>query len=101
MQSEDMELLFDFMQTDNDYNVSKCCQEALDEILPQKAAVTCGSTQKMISINNVIYFESLNWHIIFHFANTSTLEIKDSMENMISVFHILHLYRFTEVIASI
>lgn len=61
-------------------------REALDEILPQKAAVTCGSTQKMISINDVIYFESLNRHIIFHFANTSTLEIKDSMENMISVF---------------
>jgi len=40
----------------------------------------------MISINDVIYFESLNRHIIFHFANTSTLEIKDSMENMISVF---------------
>lgn len=61
-------------------------REALDEILPQKAAVTCGSTQKMISINDVIYFESLNRHIIFHFANTSTLEIKDSMENMISFF---------------
>ena len=45
-------------------------REALDEILPQKAAVTCGSTQKMISINDVIYFESLNRHIIFHFANT-------------------------------
>lgn len=40
-------------------------REALDEILPQKAAVTCGSTQKMISINDVIYFESLNRHIIF------------------------------------
>ena len=26
MQSEDMELLSIFMQTDNDYNVSKCCQ---------------------------------------------------------------------------
>lgn len=76
-------------------------REALDEILPQKAAIMCGSTQKMISINDVIYFESLNRHIIFHFANTSTLEIKDSMENMISVFHILHLYRFTEAIASI
>lgn len=61
-------------------------REALDEILPQKAAIMCGSTQKMISINDVIYFESLNRHIIFHFANTSTLEIKDSMENMISVF---------------
>ena len=60
--------------------------EDLDEILPQKAAIMCGSTQKMISINDVIYFESLNRHIIFHFANTSTLEIKDSMENMISVF---------------
>ena len=29
-------------------------REALDEILPQKVAVTCGSTQKMISINDVI-----------------------------------------------
>lgn len=48
-------------------------REALDEILPQKAAVTCGSTQKMISINDVIYFESLNRHIIFHFANTSEM----------------------------
>lgn len=43
-------------------------REALDEILPQKAAVTCGSTQKMISINDVIYFESLNRHIYFSFC---------------------------------
>lgn len=32
-------------------------REALDEILPQKAAIMCGSTQKMISINHVIYFD--------------------------------------------
>lgn len=61
-------------------------KEALDEILPQRVVITCGSNQKMISINDVIYFESLNRHIIFHFSNKSTLELKDSMENMMSVF---------------
>ena len=61
-------------------------KEALDQILPQKVTISSGSTKKILSINEIIYFESLNRHIIFHLTYSTTLDIKDSMGNMVSIF---------------
>ena len=60
--------------------------ESLDQILPQKVMLSYGANQIILSINDILYFECLNRHIIFHLINNETLEVKDSMENMVSHF---------------
>lgn len=62
-------------------------QKALEQILPQKVILSHGTNKKMISVGDVVFFESLNRHIIFHFTNNTTLDIKDSMENILRLFY--------------
>lgn len=55
-------------------------------LLPKKVILSYNGKQKIISINEILYFESLSHHIIFHLKNDESFEIKDSMENMLQKF---------------
>ncbi|MDE7284891.1 MAG: LytTR family transcriptional regulator DNA-binding domain-containing protein, partial [Lachnospiraceae bacterium] len=57
--------------------------DATSYLLPQKITLSYNGTQKMVSVNDILYFESLAHHIIFHLISSKNFEVKDSMEHMI------------------
>lgn len=61
-------------------------QEALPHLLPKKVSLLYNGEQKVISVNEIIYFESLARHIIFHLTENKTLDIKATMEHMMKEF---------------
>lgn len=61
-------------------------QEALPHLLPKKVCLPFNGEQKVISVNEIIYFESLSRHIVFHLTDNKTLDIKDTMEHIMKKF---------------
>lgn len=61
-------------------------REALPYLLPKKVSLCQNGEQIVISVNDVLYFESLARHVIFHLADNTTIEIRDSMEHMAEKF---------------
>lgn len=64
----------------------KVFQEAVPYILPKKVILSGNGIQKSVAVNDILYFESLEHHIIFHFKNTETFEISTSMKQMVEKF---------------
>ena len=57
-------------------------REAVPYLMPKKVILSYNGNQKNISVNDVVYFESLGHHIIFHFRDNQTFELKDSIKHM-------------------
>jgi two-component system response regulator LytT len=59
-------------------------QEALPFLISKKISLSYNGTKKIISVNEIIYFESLAHHVIFHLSTGSTYEIKSSISQEIA-----------------
>lgn len=70
--------------------------DAIPYILPQKITLSYGGTQKMVFVNDILYFESLAHLIIFHLTGSKTFKVKDSMEHIIKTLqhpNFVHVHR--------
>lgn len=57
--------------------------EILPLLLPQKIMLAYNGIQKAVSVNEILYFESLAHHIIFHLTESRRFEIKDTLEHVL------------------
>lgn len=60
-------------------------EEAQPYLFPQKITLSYGGIQKLVSVNDILYFESLSHHLIFHLTEHRIFETKDSIEHMLQM----------------
>lgn len=64
----------------------KAFHDAVSYILPKKILLSGSGIQKNAVVNDILYFESLGHHIIFHFKNNEEFEVNASMKQMADKF---------------
>lgn len=70
--------------------------DALPYLFPQKITLSHGGTQKIVSVNDILYFESFTHYIVFHLTDSRTFKVKDSMEHITQTLrrpNFVHVHR--------